>query len=207
LATPEANRSEQDVLAPATDRESPPAVETRRAQPEKPAGSALRDLLVFQRSHSGDTAVKRPESPLRVEFERVSRRPYDLSYACLLIPRFKSHRLTGDVVEVLNTRMRQVCVSFGWRPELILVRPEFLQWVISAPASMPPSRCIQIVREQTSKKILEEFPAFKEDNLSQDFWAPGYLALVGMTPHPPEMIIEFIRLTRQRQGVLLGRSR
>ncbi len=206
MATPEPKRFEQDVLTPPTDRESPPAHGTRRTQPEKPAGSALRDLLISQRPHPAETARKRAESPLRVEFERVSRRPYDLSYACLLIPRFKAHRLTGDVVELLNTRMRQICLSFGWRPELILVRPEFLQWVISAPASMPPSRCIQIVREQTSKKILEEFPAFKEDNLSQDFWAPGYLALVGMTPHPPEMIIEFIRLTRQRQGVLLGRS-
>lgn len=206
MATPEANRSEQDVLAPPTDRESPPAVEARPSQSARPAASALRDLLAFQRSRAGEATVKPAESPLRVELERVSRRPYDLSYACLLIPRFKTHRLTGDVVEVLNTRMRQVCVSFGWRPELILVRPEFLQWVISAPASMPPSRCIQIVREQTSKKILQDFPAFKEENLSQDFWAPGYLALVGMTPHPPEMIIEFIRLTRQRQGVLLARN-
>jgi putative transposase len=140
-------------------------------------------------------------NPSGVVFEPVSRPPYDLSYACLLIPRFSSHYLIGDIAEDLHEWMRQICVSFDWRLESILVRPEYMQWVIYVPAATPPSRCIRTVREQTSKLILEDFPHIKRENLSKDFWAPGYGVLLGPTPYPPDMINEFIRLTRQQQGI------
>jgi hypothetical protein len=77
----------------------------------------------------------------KVVFEPLfTRRPYDLSYACLLIPRFGAHHLRGDVVPFLRETMYQICVSFGWRLDFIMIRPEFLQYVVSAPASTPPDR-------------------------------------------------------------------
>lgn len=136
-----------------------------------------------------------------VVLEPISRQPYDLSYACLLIPRFGSHYLIGDIAEDLHEWMRQICISFDWRLDSILVRPEYMQWVLYVPAATPPSRCIRTVREQTSKLIFDDFPHIKRENISKDFWAPGYLVLMGPTPHPPEMINEFIRLTRQQQGI------
>lgn len=137
-----------------------------------------------------------------VVLEPVSpRQPYDLSYAFLLIPRFSAHYLIGDIAEDLHEWMRQICVSFDWRLESILVRPEYMQWVIYVPANTPPSRCIRTIREQTSRQIFEDFPHIKQENLSKDFWAPGYSVLLGPTAHPPEMINEYIRLTRQQQGI------
>ncbi len=137
-----------------------------------------------------------------VVFEPVaSRTPYDLSYACLLIPRFSAHYLIGDIAEDLRDWMHRICISFSWRLEDISVRPEYMQWVLYVPAATPPSRCIRTIREQTSRKIFEDFPHIRHENLSKDFWAPGYLVLVGPTPHPPEMINEYIRLTRQQQGI------
>jgi REP element-mobilizing transposase RayT len=136
-----------------------------------------------------------------VVLEPVARKPYDLSYSCLLIPRFSAHYLIGDIAESLREWMQRICISFAWRLEDISIRPEYLQWVLFVPAATPPSRCIRAVREQTSRLIFEDFPHIREENMSKDFWAPGYLVLVGPTPHPPEMIAEFIRLTRQQQGI------
>ena len=136
-----------------------------------------------------------------VHLEPVSRRDYDLSYACLLIPRANEHLLTDKVDAFLQTTMRQICQFFGWRLDYVQVQPEYLQWVISAPAATPPSRCIHTIREQTSKGVLGKFRQFRDKNPHQDFWAPGYLVLVGLVPHPPEVIEEFIRLTRQQQGL------
>ncbi len=151
--------------------------------------------------------------PVGAEVERkvvleplFTRRPYDLSYACLLIPRFAAHRLGGDVVPFLREMMYQICVSFAWRLDYIMVRPEFLQYVISAPASTPPVRSVRVIREMTSKRIFEDFPHYREVNMGSDFWAAPYLVLVGSTPHPPETIIDFIRVTRQGQGFLPGRG-
>jgi len=156
----------------------------------------------LQTGRVGPSEVER-----KVVFEPLfTRRPYDLSYACLLIPRFGAHRLRGDVVPFVRDTMYQICVSFGWRLDFIMIRPEFLQYVVSAPASTPPARSIRLIREMTSKRILEDYPHFREENLGSDFWAAPYLVLVGSTPHTPESIIEFIRATRREQGFLPHRA-
>jgi REP element-mobilizing transposase RayT len=135
-----------------------------------------------------------------VILEQVDRHPYDLSYACLLIPRFSSHLLIGDIAESLHDWMKTICLSFAWRLENLYVRPDYMQWVLYVPAATPPSRCIRTVREHTSRQIFEDFPLIKQQNLSKDFWAPGYLVIMGPAPHPREMIDQYIRLTRQQQG-------
>jgi REP element-mobilizing transposase RayT len=139
-----------------------------------------------------------------VHFEPLERRAYDMSYACLLIPRNDEHLLTGKVPDLLKKAINDACKVFGWRLDYIQVRQEYLQWVVSATVGTPPSRCIHMIREQTSKGILDEFRQFRDKGSKisvHDFWAPGYLVLVGGAPHPPEIIQEFIRLTREQQGL------
>ncbi len=139
-------------------------------------------------------------APSGVVLEPVARKPYDLSYACLLIPRFSAHYLIGDIAESLREWMHQICISFAWRLDDLRIRPEYMQWVLYVPPATPPTRCIRTVREHTSRQIFEDFPHIRRENLSKDFWAPGYLVLVGPMPHPSDMINEFISLTRQQQG-------
>lgn len=184
-----------------TDRKTQPVDRPRPAEIETDADPGPEAPRPEPETPVSQNAVSR-----KVVLEPFSRRLYDLSYACLVIPRFNHHRLSGDVVEFLRQTVYQICVSYGWTLDYILVRPEYLQWVISAPATTPPSRCIGTIRKLTSEKIFEDFPHYKQDNLGDDFWAPGYLLLVGSTPHPPEIIVDFIRLTRQRQGNLPRRG-
>jgi REP element-mobilizing transposase RayT len=136
-----------------------------------------------------------------VTLEPIKRHDYDLSYACLLIPRANEHFLSDKVDAFLQKTMREICQFFGWRLDYVQVQPQYLQWVISAPAATPPSRCIHTIREQTSKGVLGKFREFRDKSPHQDFWAPGYLVLVGSSPHPREVIEEFIRLTRLQQGL------
>ena len=175
--------------------------------PRSKAKSILHDVLTRTATEPAATIPRRraedkiDSAAPGVVLERVSRKPYDLSYCSLLIPRFSAHYLIGDIAESLRDWMHQICVSFAWRLEDIAIRPEYMQWVLYVPAATPPSRCIRTVREHTSRLIFEDFPHIRRENMSKDFWAPGYLVLVGPTPHPPEMIEEFIRLTRQQQGI------
>ncbi len=169
-----------------------------KAETDKP-GPPYRRRAEDQALDTGqDKTLRTP--PSGVVLEPVARKPYDLSYACLLIPRFSAHYLIGDIADSLREWMHQICVSFAWRLEDLRIRPEYMQWVIYVPAATMPSRCIRTIREQTSRLIFEDFPHIRRENLSKDFWAPGYLVLVGPMPHPPEMITEFITLTRQQQG-------
>jgi len=126
---------------------------------------------------------------------------YSLSYTCLLIPRFPSHLLKGDLAEYLPQWLQQICLSFGWRLEFITVQPDYLQWAILVPPSTPPGRFMQQIRQDTSEMILSNFGQIRRENLSNDFWAPGYLVVLGTRPHPEEMIHQYIRFSRRQQGL------
>ncbi|PWH12367.1 MAG: hypothetical protein DDG60_13500 [Anaerolineae bacterium] len=137
----------------------------------------------------------------RILLEPASPAMADLSYACLLVPRFDTHHLVGDLADRLNEWVPQVCIAFGWRLEHIAVRPDYLQWVVRVPPSTAPGHVMRVVRQQTSDRLFNEFPRFKKDNPSGDFWAPGYLIMGSSQPHPQHLVRNFIKQTRERQGI------
>jgi REP element-mobilizing transposase RayT len=137
----------------------------------------------------------------RIVLEPVSPGVYNLTYACLLIPRFSTHYLTGDLADSLSEWLPQICVAFGWRLEYLAVRPEYLQWVVNVPPATSPGYLMRIMRQQTSEKIFAEFQRIKRENPSGDFWAPGYLIMGGTQQHPPQLVKDYIQQTRQRQGI------
>lgn len=136
----------------------------------------------------------------RVILEPASAGLYQLNYACLLVPRFSSHYLTGDIADRLGTWLPNICVAFAWRLEFQAVRPEYMQWVVSVPPNTSPGYLMRIMRQQTSEKIFAEIPRLKKENPSGDFWAPGYLIMGGTQPHPGQLVKDYIKQTRERQG-------
>jgi REP element-mobilizing transposase RayT/CheY-like chemotaxis protein len=146
------------------------------------------------------------EVPGRIILEPVSPALYNLSYACLLVPRLNTHYLTGDLAAHISDWLPQICVIFGWRLEYMSIRPEYLQWVVNVPPATSPAHLMRVIRRQTSEKIFEEFGRIKKENPSGDFWAPGYLILGGTQPHPPQLVNDYINQTRQRQGIYRSRG-
>jgi REP element-mobilizing transposase RayT len=137
----------------------------------------------------------------KVVLEPLSPDTYHLSYTCLMIPRFPAHELHGDIAEYLPQWLQQVCISYGWRLGFIDVYPEYLHWAISVSPSTAPNRFMQQIRLKTSEIIFSNFGRLRKENLSNDFWAPGYLVVLGVHPQPKEMIGQYIRLTRKHQGL------
>jgi REP element-mobilizing transposase RayT len=164
------------------------------------------------------TAPSRPKTPIRPNENDVTRESpsteaakklvvepitaglYHLTYACLLVPRFTNHYITGDLSERLSEWLPNICIAFGWRLEYLAVRPEYLQWVANVQPSTSPGYLMRIIRQQTSEKIFSEFSRLKKENPSGDFWAPGYLIMGGTQPHPPQLVRDYINQTRNRQG-------
>ncbi len=132
--------------------------------------------------------------------EPVSPALYNLTYACVLIPRIPKHHLTGDLATRLAEWVTQLCLAFGWRLEHLAVRPDYLQWIVNVPPTTSPGYLMRIMRQHTSRRLFTEFPRMERDNPSGDFWAPGYLIMSGTQP-PSHLIKDFIQQTRQRQGV------
>ena len=145
--------------------------------------------------------IEIPDSNQDVLLETVYPESYNLSYTCLLIPRFPSHQLKGDLADLLPQWLQQVCISYGWSLEFITVHQDYFQWAIMVTPSTSPSFFMQHIRYDTSKMILSHFGRIKRENLSNDFWASGYLVVLGTRPHPEAMIRQYLHLTRSQQGL------
>lgn len=169
-----------------------------------PSKSRPRPETPLRRPMPGELDETRPHSitevASRVMLEPIAPGLYNLTYACLLVPRFSSHYLTGDMSDRLSEWLPQICIAFGWRLEYLAVRPEYVQWVLNVPPATSPGYLMRIVRQQTSEKIFTEFTRMKKENPSGDFWAPGYLIMGGTQPHPPQLVKDYIKQTRTRQG-------
>lgn len=126
----------------------------------------------------------------------------DLSFACILVPRFSDHYLMGDIVDYLTDWMKQVCVSYGWRLTMLSIRPGYMQWVMQVPLNVNPARFMRLIRQFTSEKIFEDFPRFKSRNVSGEFWAPGNFVAPGNQLQTPEQVNELILQTRRYQGLV-----
>jgi REP element-mobilizing transposase RayT len=229
-ASPAANVKKAKVdHAVLETRPSTPLAETRIVSRESSPPVRLSDLMldetvkheVEELDVTAPSKVNRPDTPVRapqpgeldetrphsitevagrVILEPASPGLYYLNYACLLVPRFSSHYLTGDVAAQLSEWLPNICIAFGWRLEFMAVRPEYMQWVVSVPPNTSPGYLMRIMRQQTSEKIFAEFPRLKKENPSGDFWAPGYLIMGGAQPHPQQLVKDYIKQTRQRQG-------
>lgn len=125
----------------------------------------------------------------------------ELSFACVLIPRFSDHYLVGDIVDCLSVWMKQVCVSYGWRMDTLAVRPGYIQWVMHVPMNSNPAQFMKLIRRYTSEQIFEDFPRFKQKNISGEFWAPGNYVVPGNQLQSTEQVNEFILQTRRHQGI------
>lgn len=166
----------------------------KTSRPETPFFNPGSEEIENTRPNSINEAVG------RVNLQPISPGMYDLTYACLLVPRFSSHHLTGDLAVRISEWIPNICIAFGWRLEYISVRPDYLQWVVNVPPSTSPGYLMRKMRKQTSEKIFEEFSRLKKENPSGVFWAPGYLIMGGSQPHPSKLVKDYIRSTRERQG-------
>ena len=143
----------------------------------------------------------------KIILEPVSAAVYNLDYACLLVPRFPHHHMTGELLDRLGEWVPHICIAFAWRLEYISVRPDYLQWIVNVPPATSPAHLMRVLRQHTSERIFANFSRFKKENPSGDFWAPGYLIMGGSQPPPAQLIKDFINETRQRQGIIPQNNR
>ncbi len=168
----------------------------------------LQTVLRESTSVSAQTVILEESRPLTgldqigiVEVESLPQNFNELTFSCVLIPRFSDHYLTGDITGDLPDWVRQICISYGWRLDDIMIRPAHLHWVMTIPMTVNPAQFMRIMRQLTSQKIFEYYPRYSRINVSSDFWAPGFLAVPGKQFQPMEEINNFILQTRRQQGI------
>lgn len=210
----------QDAATPQVNRQPSPVLrfrqllETYQGEPQTlPSEETLQSQEVTRKiktrkpEPAPETLEETAATPVhevarKIVLEPVTPAVYNLDYACLLLPRFPQHHMTGEVLDRLGEWVPHICIAFAWRLEYISIRPEHLQWIVNVPPATSPAYLMRILRQHTSERIFTAFPGFKKENPSGDFWAPGYLIMGGSQPPPAQLIKDFIIQTRQRQGII-----
>ena len=197
---------------PKTNTPAPAETSDATAAPQKPVRPQTPIRVPLPGELDETRPQARPELPSDltsgpIVMEPISAGVYHLTYACLLVPRMASHYLTGDMADKISEWVPIICVAFGWRLEHLAVRPDYLQWIANVPPATSPGYLMRVMRQQISDKVFASFPRLKRDNPSGDFWAPGYLIMGGTQPHPPQLVKDYIRQIRQRQGIEIPSSR
>ncbi len=204
-------------IKPATsDQTSPDLLEQ---DPDKQSTDALRILFPNNESDRSDGASWFKENvpdhfvnrsgnfELSSLNEFIPDALYNLTYSCLLIPRFGSHQLTNEREKQIAACIKNIHTSKGWRVELLKVTPEYLLWESNFPPNITPSKHIEIIRKQTSRLMFDNYPTFKKENPSGDYWAPGYLIIGGKNAISDQLISAFIRQNRFKHGVGVSDAR
>jgi REP element-mobilizing transposase RayT/CheY-like chemotaxis protein len=162
-----------------------------------------RSALDFNTADSGTTV--NPPQPVNENtpnmLEMMSDSLYNLHYSCMLIPRFPSHLLTKNKIDVIAEYFKKISISYGWRLEDVEVRSDSLRWTFSLSPSIALTKYLSIIRKETSKRIFDDFPAFKKENPSGDYWAPGFLILGGKKAISDQLAMDYTKQNRQKHGV------
>jgi REP element-mobilizing transposase RayT len=194
------------VAAPPRDEIPPQIAEIPLGEPVSewiPESQMATTPIRVAESLAETTPITLPEPAPKTQprFEPPTPALISIQYACALAPRLPQHHLVGELAAWLPGQLHQICLAFGWRLEHIAVRPDYLQWNVSAPPSDSPSVLMYEIRTRTSRALFEQFPAYARENPSGDFWAPGYFMLSSHQPPPAEFVKDYIAGTRRSQGI------
>jgi DNA-binding response OmpR family regulator/REP element-mobilizing transposase RayT len=124
-----------------------------------------------------------------------------ISFTCILIPARVDHSLVGDLAKSLSQWLPQTCLGFGWHLENLHIEQNYMLWIVNVTPTVSPGNIVRMVRNRTSEQIFAQYPDLRENHISGDFWAPGYLVISGSQPPTQELVEDFIRQTRRRQGI------
>jgi CheY-like chemotaxis protein/REP element-mobilizing transposase RayT len=123
---------------------------------------------------------------------------FDVYYACLLVPRIRTHELDDDCANFLKAELPNIFLAYSWRLEELVINRSYMQWVVRIPPTLAPASHIKVIRRDSSQMILTNFARFNRNEFLRDFWSPGYLLGGGRHLIPEAEIAEFIMMNRKQ---------
>ncbi|PKN88558.1 MAG: hypothetical protein CVU46_00530 [Chloroflexi bacterium HGW-Chloroflexi-8] len=176
---------------------------TQKVNQSEESSQSLPDLLEDELGKTKPRFVKDPAVSEQSFLQPFSPGLNNLSYTFYLLPKFPDHFLSGSLAKKMGVWIPDLTLAYGWRLDKIMIRPLYLSCTISASPNVAPGKMINRIRKETSKQIFKAFPVFFENNPSKDFWAPGYMLINGNYTPSNRMIVDFIKQTRNYQGISL----
>ncbi|MBI4316045.1 MAG: IS200/IS605 family transposase, partial [Chloroflexi bacterium] len=127
---------------------------------------------------------------------------YALSYTYLIIPKFASTRLSGDLQSRLAEWISFQALTHDWRITGLHIEPDHLEISLDCAPSEAPEKVVKAIMQYTAEKVMAEFPRLAAEHSKRvsSFWAQGYYVVAPGRRLSADEIRAFIDYQRQEQN-------
>jgi putative transposase len=106
---------------------------------------------------------------------------YNINYHYTWIPKTRAKILVEPFKSDVKKFLLETCQEKEWDPLALQIMPDHLHFFVSAPPKWAPSKIIQELKADSSRKLRKKYSIIRQMRSTDDFWASGYY--VGTAGH------------------------
>lgn len=124
-------------------------------------------------------------------YRKTSHTLFDLKYHLIWTTKYRKPILLGKPALRVRALVREICDAHQIEILKGHVSTDHVHIFVSMPPQISVSKIAQYLKGKTSRKLLQEFPAFRKTFWGQHVWSRGYYA-VSSGHITDEMIMDYI---------------
>jgi len=99
---------------------------------------------------------------------------YNINYHLVWIPKTRMKIMVEPIRSKIEKYIEIICLRNYWHPLALEIMPDHLHFFLSAHPKWAPMKIVQLLKQETSRKLRERFSSIRNTRYSEDFWATGY---------------------------------
>ena len=109
------------------------------------------------------------------KYRKLSHAIYHCNYHVIFVPKYRYRILEGKVKEIIDQKIRQVCVWYDVEIEEMNIQPDHVHMLISVPPKLSISEVMGIIKGKSAIHLFKTKRRLKEKPFwGNHFWARGY---------------------------------
>lgn len=99
---------------------------------------------------------------------------YNVNYHFVWIAKTRMKMLVEPFKAYVAEQIGVICGRNDWHPLALEIMPDHLHFFLSAHPKWAPMKIVQLLKQETSRKLREKYASIRDTRFSDDFWATGY---------------------------------
>ena len=120
---------------------------------------------------------------------------YNVNYHFVWIPKTRMKILLEPFKAYVEKTLIIICQRNIWNPLALEIMLDHLHFFVSAHPKWAPTKIVQLLKQESSKKLRKKYASIRNCRTTEDFWATGYYC--GTAGHvSAEQVARYIRYSQ-----------
>ncbi len=99
---------------------------------------------------------------------------YNINYHLVWIPKTRMKIMVEPFKSDIEKWIYMICERNYWYPLALEIMPDHLHFFLSSHPKWAPMKIVQLLKQETSRKMREKYASIRQTRYTKDFWATGY---------------------------------